>query len=176
MKMICRVSRVMVAVFVITLFYSVEAHAQSNNQLPCRRSPEFRQFDFWIGEWNVQTPDGQWAGESKIQLIEGDCVIFENYTGRTGYSGKSFNVYNASTGKWQQFWVDNQGGVLEFEGEFKDGEMRFAGSSFGGKGNTINHRLTFFQKQEGKVRQLWQQSTDGGATWNVVFDGLYSKK
>jgi len=114
-----RVSKLLIVLAAIAWFRAGEAIAQSKTQPPCHRSSEFRQFDFWIGEWEVHTPDGKLAGESRIQLIEGDCVIFENYTGRSGYSGKSFNIYNASVDKWQQFWVDNQGGVLEFEEEFK---------------------------------------------------------
>ena len=26
---------------------------------------------------------------------------------------------------------------------------------------------------DGSVRQLWEASQDGGATWSVLFDGLY---
>jgi len=26
------------------------------------------------------------------------------------------------------------------------------------------------------VRQLWESSADSGKTWQVVFDGIYSKK
>jgi hypothetical protein len=26
------------------------------------------------------------------------------------------------------------------------------------------------------VRQLWEQSSDGGATWTVAFDGTYTKR
>jgi len=36
-------------------------------------------------------------------------------------------------------------------------------------------RMTFFP-QDGTVRQLWEQSVDGGKTWSVAFDGLYTRK
>src|SRR5918992_3271668 len=80
---------------------------------PCKTRPEHRQFDFWVGEWDVRNPRGQQAGTNSVQLILGDCVVFENWTGARGSSGKSFNVYNAATGKWRQTWVDNSGGMVE---------------------------------------------------------------
>jgi tetratricopeptide (TPR) repeat protein len=157
-------------------FKEVMAQAQRNAR-PCAASPEHRQFDFWIGEWDVQNSQGQPAGSSSIQLILGDCTIFENWTSANGaYTGKSFNLYNSSLKKWQQFWVDDKGGVLEFTGEYKDGELRYTGESLDPQGNRITHHLTFFNLSPTRVRQLWEQSTDGGKTWTTVFDGLYVRK
>jgi hypothetical protein len=90
-------------------------------------------------------------------------------------NGKSFNVYNAAKGKWQQTWVDDRGVVLELTGEFKDNAMRLAGEVVR-NGQKILHKLTFFPLEGGRVRQLWESSQDDGKTWNTVFDGLYVKK
>lgn len=155
-------------------FQELLIQAQANAR-PCTRSPQARQFDFWIGEWDVQA-GGQAAGTNSVQLILGDCVVFENWSGAGGGSGKSFNFYNATLGKWQQTWVDDRGGVLQFIGEFKDGAMRFQGETLAPKGNKVMHRLTFFPLAADRVRQLWEQSSDGGKTWNVAFDGTYTRK
>jgi hypothetical protein len=145
---------------------------------PCKTDSAYRQFDFWIGEWDVENPNGQVVGRSSIQLIEGDCVLLENYASmrNLSYTGKSFNVYNAAIGRWQQFWVDSQGGVLEFKGEYKDRELRYTAESIGPQNQRTLHRLTFFDRENGTVRQLWEQSTDEGSTWTVAFDGLYRKR
>jgi hypothetical protein len=143
---------------------------------PCRSRPEYRQFDFWVGEWDVTNPRGQQAGTNSVQLILGDCVVFENWTGARGSSGKSFNVYNAAKGKWQQTWVDNSGGVLELTGDYKDDQMRFTGETKGAGGKVTLERLTFTRLGDGRVRQFWEQSADGGRTWTVVFDGTYVRK
>lgn len=157
-------------------FKELVARAQ-RNATPCAASPEHRQFDFWIGEWDVQNPQGQPAGTSVIQRILGDCVIFENWTSGGGaYTGKSFNLYNSSLRKWQQFWADDKGGVLEFVGEYQGNELRYTGESLDPKGNKIMHRLTFFNLAPGRVRQLWEQSTDNARTWTTAFDGLYVRK
>lgn len=143
---------------------------------PCRDSQAHRQLDFWVGEWEVQGPKGKTAGTSSVQLILGDCVIFENWTGAGGYTGKSFNLYDTVTRKWKQFWVDDRGGMLEFTGEFKDGAMRYTGQSVAQDGKPVMDRLTFFPLDGGRVRQLWEQSPDQGKTWTTVFDGTYIKK
>ena len=143
---------------------------------PCKTRPEHRQFDFWVGEWDVINPRGQRAGTNSVQLILGDCVVFENWTGARGGHGKSFNVYNAAKGKWQQTWVDNSGGVLELLGEYKDNQMRLVGERKGSDGSVTLQRITFTKLGDGGVRQLWDQSTDGGKTWAVAFDGTYVRK
>jgi tetratricopeptide (TPR) repeat protein len=92
---------------------------------PCAHQPEYRQFDFWIGEWNVVTTQGQNpAGTSSIQLILDQCVILENWTG--GGTGKSFNHYDTRLKKWIQDWVDSQSNSVHFEGGVdKDGIMHY---------------------------------------------------
>ena len=53
-------------------------------------SPSPHQFDFWIGEWEVRTPDGKPAGTSRIEAILGGSVIQEHWTGAKGGAGSSF--------------------------------------------------------------------------------------
>ena len=162
-----------VLVSLLLLAAAHAAHAQAQNAPPCKSRPEYRQFDFWVGEWDVQTPQGQLAGTNSVQLILGDCVVFENWTGARGMQGKSFNVYNASKGKWQQTWVDSSGSVLELSGEYRDNQMRFTGQTKTRDGKTQLERLTFTKISNDKVRQFWEQSTDDGKTWTVAFDGMY---
>ncbi|HKS30637.1 MAG TPA: hypothetical protein VJS44_22615 [Pyrinomonadaceae bacterium] len=154
---------------------SVFAQTPAATAQPCSAS-FYRQLDFWVGEWEVQGPKGRTAGTSSVQLILNDCVVFENWTGASGYTGKSFNLYDAQTRKWKQFWVDGQGGMLEFTGEFRDGAMRYEGQSIAQDGKPVIDRLTFTPLTEGRVRQLWEQSPDKGKTWNTVFDGTYIKR
>lgn len=140
---------------------------------PCRYSPEARQFDFWIGEWDVKSTNGTTAGKSSVQLMLGDCVIFENWTSAAPqtYAGKSFNVYNSSTKKWMQTWVDDKGSVIEFiNGEWKDNTLTFVTLP-----NTQNQvtRLTFHSLEPGKVRQHFEVSSDSGKTWATTTDLYY---
>lgn len=142
---------------------------------PCLYTAENRQFDFWIGEWDVQL-NGQQAGTNSVQRILDGCVLFENWTSARGNTGKSFNFYNAATHKWQQTWVDSTGSVLELAGEYKEGTMRLLGETVQANGSRVLQRLTFYNLSPERVRQFWEQSTDGGKTWTVAFDGMYIRK
>ena len=55
--------------------------------LPCQAA-EYRQFDFWVGEWDVVTTEGHNpAGSSSVQLILDQCALLENWNG--GGTGKA---------------------------------------------------------------------------------------
>jgi len=117
-------------------------------------------------------PKGDTVGRNRIERIEGGCAILENHSTTRGYSGKSISAFNSEAKLWEQFWVDNQGGVLEFAGTLAGNEVRYTGESEGQSGKLL-HKLTFFHISRERVRQLWEQSTNNGKTWTVVFDGMY---
>ena len=77
-----------------------------DNATPCEQGAEHHQFDFWVGEWDVVAPGGQEAGKSHIERAVDQCAIVENWWGVAGSNGKSLNLYNSATKKWQQFWVE----------------------------------------------------------------------
>jgi tetratricopeptide (TPR) repeat protein len=154
---------------------------QANHNLkPCAYNPVNQQFDFWVGEWQVVTADGASpAGDSKIELILGDCVIQENWTsgGNTGYEGKSYNIYDAELHRWEQFWNDNAGGMIHFYGNLKDGIMDYYTDDIPQKdGNTLKRHLQFIPLAPDKVRQFSRGSTDNGKTWHVEYDFIYNRK
>jgi tetratricopeptide (TPR) repeat protein len=142
---------------------------------PCMFQAEHRQFDFWVGEWTVQNAQGQQVGTSSIQRIENGCVILENWTAGPNATGKSINFYDATLRKWRQTWADSVGGVSEFAGEFKDSALRFEGESHTPAGTRILRRLTFFNLGPDRVRQFSEASTDGGKTWSVNYDFIYTR-
>ncbi|HSB53145.1 MAG TPA: hypothetical protein VLD58_02270 [Gemmatimonadales bacterium] len=134
----------------------------------------YRQFDFWVGDWDV-TVNGAPAGRNNITLEEQGCLIHEHWTGSKGGTGQSLNYYDAATQRWNQVWVDNSGTSLRLSGTFADGKMLFTGVAPGPNGETLQQRLTFTRNPDGTVRQLWETSADG-ATWTVAFDGLYRRR
>ena len=148
------------------------------NQKPCAYASENRQFDFWLGEWNVVTTQGEVpVGSSKIELILGDCVIQENWTGGGGGTGKSYNVYNQALKRWEQYWVDSVGGNIFFYGGLRDGVMDYWTDELPQtNGTKLKRHLQFFNLGTDKVRQFSQGSTDGGKTWQVEYDFTYNRK
>ncbi len=154
----------------------------SFSQKPCSR-PEYRQFDFWIGEWEAFGLNGQKAGDSKISLMLDSCVILEEWTSAAvnrglRYAGKSFNTYNTTTKQWQQTWVDNAGGSNEYLlGRFEDNQIVFSSSPFKFSKDTMAIRkMTFTNLDPATLRQHGQLSKDNGNTWATEYDLEYRRK
>jgi hypothetical protein len=142
---------------------------------PCKAAPEFRQFDFWIGEWEAKNPQGLVGGTSSIQLILGTCIIFENWTGTSGTNGKSFNIYDASDKKWHQTWVDDKGTFTHYVGGIQNGSMVLVADTVVGGKKTLA-KMTFTKLANGDVRQHGENSADDGKTWTTTFDFTYVRK
>ncbi len=144
---------------------------------PCMYSKEARQFDFWLGDWDVYVGKNK-VGENLIELDTQGCTLVENWKNNSGGMGKSLNVYNIAKKKWQQFYVSGQGNVFLFEGDYrpKDKHMYFTAETTGAKGAKVMHIFEFFDLPDKTVQQRWKQSTDGGKTWNTVWDSIYKKK
>ena len=140
---------------------------------PCadRRS---RDFDFWIGEWEVFA-GGKLAGHNSIRSLLEGCVLHENWEGTQGGAGTSLNFYNTQTGLWQQFWVWRNGTTLELAGSYRDGRMVLEGESLDSSGALLRNRVTWFANEDGTVRQLWEVSAGDAGAWRTVFDGHYRK-
>ncbi|HJU56214.1 MAG TPA: hypothetical protein VJ715_16650, partial [Pyrinomonadaceae bacterium] len=141
---------------------------------PCKAKPEFRQFDFWIGEWDAKNTQGVTVGSSSIQLILNQCIIFENWSTPIS-SGKSFNVFNSSDNKWHQAWVDDKGNFTHYIGEFQDGKMILVAENIAGGKKTLA-KMTFSKLPGGDVRQFGENSADEGKTWTTTFDFTYTRK
>ncbi|HZF16685.1 MAG TPA: hypothetical protein VE046_12140 [Steroidobacteraceae bacterium] len=136
----------------------------------------YRQFDFWVGDWNV-TQNGKPAGTNRIDRILGGCALLEHWAGAGGSVGNSLNYYDATRAVWHQTWIDNQGSPLELEGKLAGGNMVLTGNTLDAtSGATVINRLTWTPRADGTVRQHWEISTDGAKSWTTAFDGLYTRK
>ena len=151
-------------------------------QKPCSL-PVYRQFDFWIGEWEAYGVNGKKGGDSKISLILDSCIILEEWTSAgvqqgLRYAGKSFNTWNRAARQWQQTWVDNTGNTTAFtRGKFENNKIVFSTDPFPFSKDTIAiRRLTFFNLGIENVRQLGEISKDKGATWATEYDLEYRRK
>ena len=142
---------------------------------PRCRSPEFRQFDFWLGEWQVRSPAGQLAGHNDVRSVSGGCALVEQWTGAAGGSGVSINTYDADRKRWTQRWVGD-GATLWLEGALEAGAMVLRGTAprQTPRGAVLD-RITWTPLPDGSVRQAWDISPDGGATWTPAFVGIYRR-
>ena len=139
-------------------------------------SSAHRQFDFWLGEWDVSTPQGTPAGTNNVDRILDGCALQEHWEASDGSKGTSLSSYDAVSRKWRQTFVDDTGQVLVLEGDFKDGKMVLQGEKVMGRQKGALQRISWQVVPGDKVRQRWDISQDDGKSWSVLFEGVYTKK
>jgi hypothetical protein len=154
-------------------------------------APQHREFDFWVGEWDVvpnpetrpanapAPPPGRKPASNVVEKAHRGCVLIENWDDRQGGTGQSFNLYDRVRQQWHQTWVDSNGGLHEYWGGLKDGNMVFIGqvplpaaSRFAGRRIV---RLTFYHLGPDKVRQFSESLSPDG-TWNASYDLIYTRR
>lgn len=152
------------------------ADAADAKHAPCATAAH-RQFDFWLGTWDVADAAGKDVGRNRITSVHGGCALLEEWQGRGGFAGTSLNAYDPLAQRWRQTWVDNAGGLLRLEGTAVDGGMRLEGETgdAGPPRTVARQRIEWSALPDGRVRQHWQASKDGGRTWTTVFDGWYRR-
>ena len=160
--------------------YAALHNALDRNARPCEHDPVYRQFDYWLGTWDVR-PSGAPAGTppatNVITKIHNGCVILESWTA-PGQTGQSFNIYDRVARKWHQTWVDSTGGLHEYWGAIKDGNMVYEGDipAPRGREGRVHTRLTFFRLSDGSVRQYSERTEDAGKRWQVNYDLIYTRR
>ncbi len=163
------------ALAAILTFGGVAGATAQQATVPCE-APEYRQFDFWVGEWEVRDAEGKMAGTNIIDRMLSNCVLRERWTGSAGTLGQSFNLYWARDQRWHQTWVDNQGGLLELAGGLEGDAMVMQGEGIARDGSAILHEIRWEPLDDGRVKQHWRASRDQGTSWDDLFVGFYSKK
>lgn len=136
----------------------------------------YREFDFWLGEWTVTNPAGDTVGHNRIARVSRGCALLENWTSAGGGDGHSLNFHDPGTGAWHQVWVGGDGVVLRLSGGLeRAGRMVLTGEARESRGATLLDRITWTLQPDGTVEQVWDISTDGGATWQTGFRGRYRR-
>lgn len=122
------------AALLVALLCPVATSAQGACQ-----DPEYREFDFWIGESDLTNlrlqDDGSWAGvgtaTSRVFPVAGGCGIVElwdGYLGDNHIRGFSVRTYNSDTETWQLLlnWPqENQASFSSRDGVFTHGRGDF---------------------------------------------------
>jgi hypothetical protein len=169
----------------IVLVLACVAEARQNStaaQPKACSEPEQKQLDFWVGEWDLTWP-GNNAGETghgtnSVGRILDGCIIEENFSGGEAMHlrGKSVSIFDVRAGEWKQTWVDNEGGYLDFSGEFKDGRMILAREAMSADGSKGLQRMVFNHITRDQFDWNWEASKDGGKTWTVVWPIHYKRR
>jgi hypothetical protein len=143
---------------------------------PCEYDDKFRAFDFWLGEWDVHVASGQLAGHNQITSEQHGCYLGESWTSASGGTGHSINYLDEATGEWVQIWNDAGGNQINIRGGLTDRGMLLVGTiHYVATDATLPFRGLWTPMEDGRVRQFFEQSNDGGETWAPWFEGFYSK-
>ena len=146
---------------------------------PCEASQQ-KQLDFWVGEWHLSWPgskQGELAhGTNSIKRIMDGCVVQENFSGGDSMHlrGTSVSTFDTRAGHWKQTWVDNEGGYLDFIGDFKDGQMILQREAMR-NGKKIMQRMVWKNITLDELDWSWEASTDDGKTWQVNWPIHYKR-
>ena len=160
--------------FILALLATAPAPAQDAR--PDCTAAEHHQFDFWLGRFEVRTAEDRLAGHNVIEATLDGCALTEHWTGARGGQGRSINFYDRNYQRWHQVWIDDSGEPLYLSGGMQGESMVLAGETSGAEGEALLQRITWTPLDDGRVRQHWQASSDGGENWETVFDGYYARQ
>jgi len=132
---------------------------------------EYKQFDFWIGNWEALDRDGKLLGHTLIEKIEQGCVLQEWWRGNGAENGAgtSLSMYDRKHKLWRHVWNSAMGTFAPIDGGMQGGRMLMTGYLVNSKGERELHR-TVWEPVPGGVHHRWDSTTDGGVTWNVIHE------
>ena len=149
--------------------------SDDSQPVPCN-APEARQFDFWLGEWDLSwEKDG--TGTNSITSMYDGCVIQEQFDGqpRMDLKGMSLSLYDPKLGRWKQTWVDNGGNYFDLLGEFEDGVMTLVCEKEM-EGKPILYRMVFNNIRKNDLDWNWERSDDDGENWELRWHIDYKRR
>ncbi|HEX6604652.1 MAG TPA: hypothetical protein VF027_07215 [Sphingomicrobium sp.] len=139
-------------------------------------SAEHRQFDFWVGRWDVYRPDtGKLVAHSLVEKLYAGCAIRENWMPLQGTGGGSLNTYRPEKSVWRQVWTDSLNNLNEYAGSFANGVMTLTGLSHPARGAPAPVRMTYEAKPDGSVVQTGYRSADRGQSWQLSYQFVYRR-
>ena len=154
-----------------------------DEKTPACPAPEARQFDFWIGDWDVQnwhrnpqTPgDATWydtgMATNRVYAILDGCAIVEHWLGRLSYGnvqGFSVRAYDPVEKVWVLvlYWPGPTGGTFgTLQGIFQHGRGEFFNDYTNAEGLRVENRYSFSDITPTSLRWDAATSTDGRNTW-----------
>ncbi|MCW8108024.1 hypothetical protein OPS25_05890 [Alteromonas ponticola] len=123
----------------------------------------------------MATADGEIAGHNRIEKSFNNCVVTEHYKTKEGPYGTSLNIYDHTTDKWYQTWVDKTGLRLQLSGGLHGKSMVLTGKTMTKEGAMRQHKISWTPQQNGSVIQHWEMRKAEDENWQMLFKGIYTK-
>ena len=104
-------------------------------------------------------------------------MLVERWTSVSGGTGMSVNYLDLISNEWVQVWNAEGGSQINVRGGLTDEGMAMEGTiHYVANGTTAPFRALWTPLPDGRVRQYFEQSNDGGETWGPWFEGFYTRK
>jgi hypothetical protein len=138
--------------------------------------PPERQFDFWLGEWDVTWGEDQ-RGTNRIEKILDGRALQESFDGSPSipFRGMSLSAYSPQRGLWQQTWVDVEGNYWHFTGGFQDARMILVTDDVI-EGVPVKLRMVWYNITSDELDWNWERSDDDGETWQLRWHLHYRRR
>ncbi len=167
--------RILQAILSLSIMLSPIAHAQDSTLKDEWKAEEFRQFDFWIGEWDVLLrmiqPDNTWRDSvgAKVnihRILDGKAILELWDSGPI--KGFSLRYFDPEQKKWMLYlsWPrNNASSISQLAGEFRHGRGEFYSGPALGDASARISRYTFCDITPNSLRWDDAFSGDGGKNW-----------
>lgn len=139
-------------------------------------------FHFWIGTWEGTWDEG--LGEkgkavNTVSLILNEQAIQENFEitegSSKGFKGTSISAYIPKMQTWKQNWFDSQGAYFDFTAEVIGKQKMFVTQVTEKDGKKHQQRMVFHDIENNSFTWDWEQTQDGGKTWQLTWRIFYKR-
>jgi hypothetical protein len=172
-----RIRKALAVIAFIAGMPAVASAAETASSARCSGA-EYRQFDFWIGDWDtfdMEVPSGASIARAQITSLVDGCALHELYEQSDGLVGDSILSFDPVRRQWQQTWLTNRGSIMVLWGGLRDGALVLEGDVHLHDGATMLQRITW-RREGDAVRETAVLSRDGGVRWEPAFDVLFRKR
>lgn len=161
------------ALFAVTPLHAQEGTAK---EPACKDDPLYHQLDFTIGKWAVTSKGAKHAEVTMSPILDG-CAIAEKWDNPKGVgNGAGLFTYSRALKAWTYNWASDQAAASFFQAELiKPGHMRFVTQRPTPAGRTLTRHWNLIAMPDGTVRELANDSEDGGETWKIAYDLTWTK-
>jgi len=169
--------QLLIYVFAVTnLSALVLAQEQQQPTYSCNAIAEHRQFDFWLGQWEVTDKAGNTVyGHNEISKHNSGCLLLEQWRSSRGGTGSSINYYDPVQGQWHQDWVDASSIIHTAGGIDDEGAMVMQGTiTYLEERREAGFRASWTLLGDARVRQSFEEQDDQGQ-WQPWFEGYYRR-
>jgi len=142
---------------------------------PCAADSSFQRLAFWIGDWDVYDSTGAHYATQRVSPVLDSCAISVEWASGGGNKGMSLSAFDQKTGVWNQIYASNQlpspAGVKlrKSDASYAGPGVRFIALTEGPATNPFQSRVTIMPLSGHRALQEFEDTRDGGKTWQVVF-------